>query len=138
MTQISVAPGRMARFDHRAFAWAIDAIPYVVVPYLATRLSGSVLVGLAAFLVVGILWSMLPEARAGMTIGKRLLGICVVDAEAGSAGIGLPRAARRWAVKYLVEGILPIGYLWYYRDPTRRAWHDHAAGTVVVDLVSPG
>lgn len=134
-----MGPGQPARFGHRAFAWAIDAIPHALVPYVVGRAGGSTVGAVAAFLVTGIVWSMLPEARTGMTVGKRLLGIRVVDAR-GDADmpIGLARAAVRWVVKYLVSGVLPVGYLWYFRDATRRTWHDRAAGTAVVDLVSPG
>lgn len=104
-------------------------------PFFAARAGGTAF-GIAGFLVTGILWSILPESRSGMTVGKRLFGIRVID-DTGAGPIGLLRAALRWVVKYGVCGVLPVGYLWYFRNPSRRAWQDLAAGTSVIDLVSP-
>lgn len=112
-------------------------MPHALVPFVAARAGGTAF-GIAGFLVIGIVWSILPEARGGMTLGKRLLGIRVVDHD-GAGPIGLGRAALRWIVKYGVCGVLPVGYLWYFRNPSRRAWQDLAAGTSVIDVaVSPG
>lgn len=113
----------------------IDAIPHAGIPYTVGRVTDSVAFGVAAFLIVGIVWSILPEARAGATVGKLLTGLRTVRQGAGQP-IGLGRAGVRWVVKYVVGGVLPVGYLWYFRDAERRAWHDLAAGSVVIDLVS--
>ncbi len=124
-----------APFGTRAAAWVVDAVPHALVPYVAARAGGSVIIGFAAFLITGILWSVLPEGRSGMTPGKRLVGIRVVSLR-DDHRLGLPRAGLRWIVKYLVGGVLPVSYLWYFRNPSRRTWHDLAAGTVV-DAVAP-
>jgi uncharacterized RDD family membrane protein YckC len=126
---------RLAAFGTRAGAWVIDAVPHALVPYAVGRITDSAALAMAAFLIVGIVWSILPEARAGTTPGKLLTGLRTV--RRGTVHpIGLPRAAVRWLVKYPIEGVLPVGYLWYFRDPERRAWHDLAADSVVIDLVS--
>jgi uncharacterized RDD family membrane protein YckC len=126
---------RLARFGHRAGAWVIDAVPHALVPMIAARVTDSVAIGIAAFFVTGIVWSILPEAGSGMTVGKRLFGIRAADVS-GAPRIGLPHATVRWIVKYPVGGVLPVGYLWYFRGPSRRTWHDLAARTLVEDLVS--
>lgn len=120
-----------ASFGARAVAWIIDAVPHALVPYALGRATGSVAIGVAAFLITGIVWSILPEARGGMSVGKRLVGIRVRN-HRGDGPIGLARSALRWVVKYAVGGVLPVSYLWYFRDPSRRTWHDYAAGTAVV------
>lgn len=122
-----------ATFGVRAMAWVVDAAPHALVPYLVGSLAGGILPAIAAFIVVGTVWSILPEARTGITLGKLLSGIRVDPAD-GDGRLGVPRAALRWLVKYVVCGVLPVGYLWYFRDRRRRAWHDLAAGSVVIDV----
>ena len=102
-------------------------------PYFLARGTDSVAIGIAGFFVTGIVWSILPEARAGMSVGKRLVGIRVANLR-GDGPLGLARAALRWVVKYGVGGVLPVSYLWYFRDASRRTWHDHVAGTAVRSL----
>jgi uncharacterized RDD family membrane protein YckC len=119
-----------APFGARAVAWIIDAIPHAMVPYVLARITGSIAIGIAAFLVTGIVWSILPEARSGASVGKRLIGIRLVNTRRDGP-MGLGRSALRWLVKYAVGGVLPVSYLWYFRDPHRRTWHDLAAGSVV-------
>ncbi|MFI9111449.1 RDD family protein [Streptomyces venezuelae] len=90
-------------------------------------------IALAAFLVIGVLYEVLPVAKWGRTLGKRLCGIEVRDIEAHQP----PRfgaALRRWLV-YGVLGLLAIGVLnvlWCLFDrPWRQCWHDKAARTFV-------
>lgn len=116
-------------------AWVVDAVPYFLVPYVVGRLTGSTALGIAAFLIVGILWSIVPEARGGVTVGKLLAGIRVEPGD-GTVRIGLGHSAVRWFVKYVVCSVLPVGYLWYFRDPRRRAWQDLAGGSIVIDVAS--
>jgi uncharacterized RDD family membrane protein YckC len=125
--------GQVASFGARAAAWMVDAVPHALVPYFLTRLTDSIAIGIAGFLVTGILWSVLPEARTGMSVGKRLAWIRVANLR-GEGRLGLARAALRWLVKYGVGGVLPVSYLWYFRDASRRTWHDHAAGTAVQSM----
>ena len=70
----------------------------------------------------------------GATPGKRLLRIRVVD-EGGAPRIGYRRAAVRRAIWFLGGLCLYVGWLWVFFDRQRRAWHDKAAGTLVVDRV---
>ena len=130
-------PAQAASFGARAAAWIVDAVPHALVPYFAVRWSGSAAIGVAGLLVTGIVWSIFPEARGGMSVGKRLVGIRVVDVR-GQGQLGLARSALRWVVKYGVGGALPVSYLWYFRDPSRRTWHDHAAGTGVQPVAVSG
>ena len=126
-----------ATFRLRGLAWVVDAVPLALVPYLVGRLTGGIVPAIVAFFLVGIVWCILPEARTGVTFGKLLSGIRVESAD-GDGRIGVPRAARRWVVKYLVCGVLPVGYLWYFRDGRCRAWQDLAARSIVVDLAPRG
>ncbi len=122
-----------APFGARAVAWIVDAVPHALVPYLVGRVTASTAVAIGAFLIVGILWSVVPEARRGVTVGKLLAGVRVERGD-GEGRMGLARSALRWLVKYVVSGALPVGYLWYFRDRRRRTWHDLAAGSIVADV----
>ena len=79
-------------------------------------------------------------ASRGMTIGKRLMGICVVRTD-GLIGIGLDRALIRFCTPpliFLVPLIGPMLYLgaqfWFFYDPQRQNIADKAARTFVVRI----
>lgn len=81
-------------------------------------------------------------ASRGLTIGKRIFGICVVRTD-GLIGIGLDRAFIRFIVPQLI-GILPrIGVfiqiaaqVWFLFDPNRQNVADKAAKTFVIRIPS--
>ncbi|MEV0489647.1 RDD family protein [Streptomyces atratus] len=88
---------------------------------------------LGAFLVLGLLLEVLPTAKWGRTLGKKLCGLEVWDIEShGPPSFGA--ALRRWLV-YGLLGLLVIGVvnvLWCLFDrPWRQCWHDKAARTFV-------
>ncbi|MFD3583489.1 RDD family protein, partial [Streptomyces sp. NPDC058683] len=88
---------------------------------------------LAVLLVVGVLYEVLPTARWGRTLGKKLFGLEVRDIE-GHEPPSFGVALRRWLV-YTVPGLLGIGIVgvaWCLFDrPWRQCWHDKAAHTFV-------
>ena len=93
----------------------------------------------AATVVMAALYEIVLIAMSGQTIGKRVLGIQVVDVVTGRP----PRLSGA-TLRYLVPGVpslLPVpgapllGLLVWLSatwSPTRQGWHDRAAGTVVV------
>ncbi|MGW1808787.1 RDD family protein [Streptomyces sp. NPDC002078] len=88
---------------------------------------------LAVLLLAGVGYEVLPTAKWGRTLGKKLLGLEVRDIEAHEPPtFGL--ALRRWLV-YSVPGLLGIGIvgvLWCLFDrPWHQCWHDKAAHTFV-------
>ncbi|MEW1903096.1 MULTISPECIES: RDD family protein [unclassified Streptomyces] len=90
-------------------------------------------VALAALVVVGLLYEVLPTAKWGRTLGKKLCGIQVRDIEAHEPPT-FGGALKRWLV-YGVLGLLAVGVLnvlWCVFDrPWRQCWHDKAARTFV-------
>ncbi|MEV6959674.1 RDD family protein [Streptomyces sp. NPDC051207] len=88
---------------------------------------------LAVLLLAGVVLEVLPTAKWGRTLGKRLLGLEVRDIE-GHDAPGFGAALRRWLV-YSVPGLLVVGVvgvLWCLFDkPWRQCWHDKAAHTFV-------
>ncbi|MFF7752502.1 RDD family protein [Streptomyces sp. NPDC007971] len=88
---------------------------------------------LAVLLVFGVLYEVLPTAKWGRTLGKKLCGLEVRDIE-GHEPPAFGAALRRWLV-YSIPGLLGIGIvgvLWCLFDrPWRQCWHDKAAHTFV-------
>ena len=127
---MSTTRASLGTFGARTGAWLIDAVPYVVAPYLAAKLGGWIF-ALAAFFIIGIVWTILPEAHVGATPGKRLLGLRTFDFDTATP-IGFGRSTIRWIVKYVVCSVLPVGYVWFFRSPAHQTFADMAARSVVV------
>jgi uncharacterized RDD family membrane protein YckC len=72
----------------------------------------------------------------GQTVGKRLLGIRVVDVATLEA-VGFRRGLARYGVVALLSlaFVIPvlIDGLWPLRDPLRQSWHDKAVRSLVVN-----
>jgi uncharacterized RDD family membrane protein YckC len=129
----------------RLAAWLIDALVVNAVVWpvlllatpldwgdsdaLTTQTVGAICLGI----VVALLYLVVSDASAsGATIGKRAIGIRVVDSGGQAGPLGYPRALLR-RLAYLVGGLaLWIGPLWALGDSRRQALHDKAAHTVVV------
>ena len=84
----------------------------------------------------GLYFILFIGSRGGQTPGMMMLGIAVRD-QRDDVSIGFGRSFVRWIVMFalnlfslpgIIDGLSP---LW---DRRRQAWHDHAAGSVVVDL----
>jgi uncharacterized RDD family membrane protein YckC len=70
---------------------------------------------------------------SGQTIGKRALGIRVIDFRAGGP-IGFARGLGRTAARILSGLLCHLGYFWMLWDGERQTWHDKLATTVVVPV----
>ncbi|MEU2269911.1 RDD family protein, partial [Streptomyces olindensis] len=88
---------------------------------------------LAVLLLAGVVSEVLPTAKWGRTLGKKLMGLEVRDIE-GHDAPEFGAALRRWLV-YSVPGLLAVGLVgvaWCLFDkPWRQCWHDKAAHTFV-------
>ncbi|MEU6575899.1 RDD family protein [Streptomyces sp. NPDC046805] len=88
---------------------------------------------LAVLLVAGVLCEVLPTAKWGRTLGKKLCGIEVRDIE-GHEPPAFGPSLRRWVVQVLPSllGIGILGLAWCLFDrPWQQCWHDKAAHTFV-------
>jgi uncharacterized RDD family membrane protein YckC len=84
-----------------------------------------------AGVVAAILYYGLLEGRTGQTIGKRALGISVLDTRTG-APIGAGRAIGRYFAKILSAIPCLLGYFWMLWDPNKQTWHDKIVSSYVV------
>ncbi|HEY3776326.1 MAG TPA: RDD family protein [Solirubrobacteraceae bacterium] len=84
-----------------------------------------------ALLVTAAYFTILEGGPGGAGVGKRALGLRVVDQRTGGP-IGYPRAFVRWLIQICSALICFLGYFWMLWDPDKQCWHDKLAGDVVV------
>jgi len=78
--------------------------------------------------------TLLPK---GVTPGKKLMGLQVVNHQTGAIP-GFGTMFVREIVGRFISGLGGgIGYLWAIFDKNAQAWHDKIAGTVVLKTAAP-
>jgi uncharacterized RDD family membrane protein YckC len=119
-----------ASFWRRFAAFFIDGIILGIVQTILNLVFDS---GLAAALslAVSLGYFTYLEGGTGQTLGKRALGIRVVD-QRGGGSIGYGRAAIRWIGRIVSTIPLLLGYFWMIWDRDKQTWHDKFASSVVV------
>ena len=126
--------GPRAGFWQRFFAALIDGLivaVIVVVLTLALRAAGY---GLG--LIISVAYFVYFEGGpTGQTLGKRALGIRVIDF-AGGGPIGYGRAFIRYLGRIVSSIPLYLGDLWMLWDKEKQAWQDKFASSVVVPVAS--
>ena len=131
----------------RAKALAIDAAPALVVVISLAVLSdgissanGFLRIKLSApplllSMVLWIAYMTLMEAKYGASMGKRMMGLVVVNEEDGSP-VELEAALIRNALRFLdaVPYVVPylLGYIVADRSPHRQRFGDRVAETIVI------
>jgi uncharacterized RDD family membrane protein YckC len=127
------ASGPRAGFWRRFGAYFLDglilAVPSVIVVLITNQTVGN-LVSIALSLAY---FTYYEGGPTGQTIGKKALGIRVIDFKVGGP-IGYGRGLLRTIARYLSAIVIFLGYLWMLWDPEKQTWHDKIAGTVVVPV----
>jgi uncharacterized RDD family membrane protein YckC len=123
--------------DARAGFWmrfAAALIDGVILGVISTILQlGLHTAGSVLGILVGLAYYTYLEGESGQTIGKRAVGIRVVDIGGGGA-IGFSRAFLRYIGRYLSAIPIFLGYFWMLWDPQKQTWHDKIANSVVVPV----
>ncbi len=128
--------GIAERFIALLIDWSIISIPYqLLAAYCINRMQYPTLEMiygiLAGVIVPFILYETLFSCGGRSTLGKKLVGIRVENAETGLP-LGFVRAFVR-AVGYFVSALLLMcGFLLAFIDTRRRALHDYLAGSIVM------
>ncbi|MGH7616765.1 MAG: RDD family protein [Gemmatimonadaceae bacterium] len=136
------AKGTKAGLFRRWFALVIDPVIGVVLYFVGVGLLSAVSsqLGIAAAVIlplVYIVW-FLSLLREGLTPGKKLMGLQVVDQQTGQIP-GFGKMFIREFVGRFVSGLIfGLGYLWAIIDKNGQAWHDKIANTVVLKVQPPG
>jgi uncharacterized RDD family membrane protein YckC len=101
---------------------------------IAFRSNSDTAVMLRAFIVIFLYFNYEPllESR-NCTLGQRLMGIRVRDYNDRSKAISLPKAHLRIITKMLLGS---ISFLAMVFSKERRAIHDYAAGSIVIDAAN--
>jgi uncharacterized RDD family membrane protein YckC len=127
--------GPRAGFGQRLGAWLLDAVMLSVVGFvirIALGQAGGTAVGLA----IGVAYfGYLEGSASGQTIGKRLVGIRVIDFANGGP-IGFGRAVIRYFGRFVSAIACLLGFFWMLWDKERQTWHDKFANDVVVPVSS--
>jgi uncharacterized RDD family membrane protein YckC len=122
--------GPRASFGRRLVAVIIDGILLGVVSgifYVISRPLGYVV---ELLLTIAYL-TYLEGSPSGQTIGKKAMGIRVIDFRTGGS-IGYGRAFIRWIGRYVSAIACLLGYFWMLWDKEKQTWHDKFANAVVV------
>jgi uncharacterized RDD family membrane protein YckC len=125
--------GPRASFLRRFAALFLDGI---VLGIVAAILQAFLARSISDLLVLGLgiaYYGYLEGSPSGQTVGKRALGIRVIDLK-GSGPIGTSRGVLRYFARILSTIVFLLGYFWMLWDPEKQTWHDKIAGSVVVPV----
>jgi len=122
--------GPRAGFWRRFAALIVDGIALgIVTGILVAIMSRNAANGIST--LIGLLYFSYFEGTSGQTLGKKALGIRVIDFNTGGA-IGFGRALIRYIGRIVSTIPLLLGYLWMLWDKEKQTWHDKFASSVVV------
>jgi uncharacterized RDD family membrane protein YckC len=125
-----------ATFGQRLGAYLIDIVLVNIVTFVLSSFIRGNSAAFFASLMIGLGYFAVFEGSAsGQTVGKRLLGIRVVDFEAGIP-ITYGRAFARNIMRFVSGLVFGLGYLWMLWDRDHQTWHDKIALTTVVPVTS--
>jgi uncharacterized RDD family membrane protein YckC len=124
--------GPRAGFWRRFVAALLDGILLGVVGFIIGAIlgfEGNAVNGVTTLL--GVAYYTYLEGSSGQTLGKKALGIRVIDL-GGGGSIGYGRAFIRYIGRYVSGIALLLGYFWMIWDKEKQTWHDKFANSVVV------
>ena len=126
--------GKKSELFRRGFASAIDPIIVTILYVIFAVILGAIIGRGTAFVIVtlGYVYFLSRLLSEGMTLGKWLLGVKVVEKLTGNCP-GFWRMLLRETIGKSVSAVaFGLGYFWAIWDKDGQTWHDKIAGTVVV------
>jgi uncharacterized RDD family membrane protein YckC len=123
--------GPRASFGRRLVASLLDGILVTIVYWIGFAIGGRALASIVGIIVSLAYFSYFEGSPSGQTIGKKALGIRVIDFATGGA-LGFGRGFIRWISRILSTIPCFLGYLWMLWDKEKQTWHDKIATSVVV------
>jgi uncharacterized RDD family membrane protein YckC len=127
------ASGPRSGFWRRFAAAFLDGLVLAVPGIVFVLIFNDAIANLLS-LIVGIgYFTYFEGGPTGQTVGKKALGIRVIDFKAGGP-IGYGRGLLRYVARYLSALVFFLGYFWMIWDAEKQTWQDKIAGTVVVPI----
>ena len=123
--------GPRAGFWKRLAAWLVDGVVLLLPLLVLIAAVGPEAARTLSLLVSVAYYTLLEGGPTGQTLGKRALGIRVIDLRIGGP-IGPGRAFIRWIGRFVSGLVVGLGYLWMLWDKEKQTGHDKMAGAVVV------
>ena len=123
--------GPRASFGRRFVAYLVDVLLLGIVIGVMTAFMSDEAANAVGLLIGIAYFSLLEGGSTGQTLGKKALGIRVIDFNSGGP-IGYGRGVIRYLGRILSALALLIGYLWMLWDREKQTWHDKLATSVVV------
>ena len=114
----------------RLAAFAID-LPVLYALYLAARALAGDHNGLESVVAWWLYFTVMESSGLRGTLGKLLLGMAVADLQGGR--LGLVKTSIRYWTKLISVLSLGAGFMLVFFTDRRQAFHDYAAGGVVID-----
>lgn len=116
----------------RLFAHTIDRIVNVLIFSILFSISGkfflSILLSILIYSIIQlIMWSK------GTSIGKKLLGLYIVDIDTGNKLSLFLIWIRETMGKYISGFLFCLGYIWILIDKNNQGFHDKLVSSVVVE-----
>jgi uncharacterized RDD family membrane protein YckC len=124
--------GPRASFGRRFVAALVDGLLLGVVGGVFYAVSRPLGYAVQILLTIAYL-TYLEGSPSGQTIGKKVMGIRVIDFQTGGP-IGYGRAFIRWIGRYVSAIPCLLGYFWMLWDKEKQTWHDKFANAVVVPV----
>ena len=123
--------GPRASFGRRLVAFLLDSILIGIVTGILTAFMSRNAANGVGLLIAIAYFAFFEGGASGQTLGKKALGIRVIDFSAGGP-IGYGRGVIRYLGRILSTIPLLLGYFWMLWDREKQTWHDKFATSVVV------
>jgi uncharacterized RDD family membrane protein YckC len=134
-----------ASFKHRALAAGLDGVFYAIFSQIISAVLGivmksnivpvevgAILVLLVSFIILPLIYYVMPLKKTGQTLGKKILKVKVVSLENNEALDLSTVVKREFLGKMLSSIVFMIGFIVHlFGRPT---WHDSIANTRVIKV----
>ena len=125
--------GPRAGFWRRFAAWFLDGLLIGVINAILVLVTDQNIGSLLAFVIGLVYYAGLEGSRTGQTLGKKALGIRVIDAD-NAGPIGFGRGVIRYFGRIISTIPLFLGYFWMLWDRESQCWQDKIANDYVVPV----